>query len=207
MSATSRRILPLPTGRGWWLVVAGIAAGLALFLVILAGDRDDQDLQEVDDARRPAAAAPALRPLPVPPTLDALESGMQETPDPPEGAARLEEPPVPPPAPASVAGQTPADATQGTTGPTSAPVPVESPGPRYPARALRRRESGEVMLRVEVDVRGMPARVVVASSSGSRDLDRAATSAVKRWRFRPAMRNGEPVDGVVNVPIVFDGTR
>lgn len=204
MSATSRRILPLPTGRGWWLVVAGIVAGLALFLMILAGDRDERLLQDADDARRPAAAAPVLRPLPVPPTLEAADDGAADV---AEGAARLEEPVAPPPRPDALAGPPPPAATPEPVGPTSGPVPVESPGPRYPARALRRQESGQVLLRVEVDVRGMPARIDVTSSSGSRDLDRAALAAVRRWRFRPAMREGEPVDGVVNVPIDFDGSR
>ena len=87
------------------------------------------------------------------------------------------------------------------------PTPIESPGPRYPTRALRRGESGEVLLRIEVDPRGVPARVDVASSSGSRDLDRAAVAAAKRWRFRPAMRDGTPVAGTVNVPIAFQAPR
>jgi outer membrane biosynthesis protein TonB len=30
---------------------------------------------------------------------------------------------------------------------------------------------------------------------------------VRRWRFRPAMRNGAPAAGVVNVPITFDSGR
>lgn len=204
MSPTSRRTLPLPSGRGWWLVVAGIAAGLVLFLVLLAGQRGERDLREPDDARRPAAAAPVLRPLPVPPAMD---SGVRDVPDIPESTARLEEPAVPRPTPAAPATHIPGEPGRGSVAATSAPVPVESPGPRYPPRALRRGESGEVMLRIEVDARGRPARVAVASGSGSRDLDRAAIAAARRWRFRPAMRDGEPVDGVVNVPIVFDSGR
>lgn len=204
MSAPSRRTLPLPTGRGWWLVIAGIAAGLALFLVLLAGQRGERDLSGEDDARRPAAAAPALRPLPVPPASGA---GAEDPPEIPETAARLEEPPPRTTRPDAMEAPAPDAPPQAQVASTSAPVPIESPGPRYPPRALRRRESGEVMLRIEVDVRGRPARVEVASSSGSRELDRAATAAVRRWRFRPAMRAGEPVDGVVHVPVVFDGTR
>ena len=89
----------------------------------------------------------------------------------------------------------------------SAPVPIEMPPPRYPSRALRRGETGEVLLRVQVDARGVPSAVDVVSGSGSRDLDRAAASAARRWRFRPAMRDGQPMAGVVNVPITFDSGR
>jgi len=61
------------------------------------------------------------------------------------------------------------------------------------------------MVRVQVDVGvdGVPINVTVAASSQSRDLDRAALDAVRRWRFRPAQRDGQPVAGTVVVPIEF----
>ena len=34
-------------------------------------------------------------------------------------------------------------------------------------------------------------------------LDAAALAAVRQWRFVPAQRGGEPVAGVVTVPLVF----
>jgi len=49
----------------------------------------------------------------------------------------------------------------------------------------------------------VPINVTVAASSQSRDLDRAALDAVRRWRFRPAQRDGQPVAGTVVVPIEF----
>ena len=63
--------------------------------------------------------------------------------------------------------------------------------------------SGTVLLRVHVSAEGLPVAIDLVRSSRSRSLDRAATEAVKRWRFRPAQRNGEPVSGVVQVPISF----
>ena len=50
----------------------------------------------------------------------------------------------------------------------------------------------------------MSTAVLSDSGSGSRSLDRAASSAVKRWRFLPGQRNGQPVGGSVEVPISFD---
>lgn len=196
-----RSTLPLPTGRGWWLVAAGIAAGVLVFLVLLMDKRDDTPWRP--DEQPPAAAAPVFQPLPAP-----AGSAMAESDGAPAAAAsgaRIEEPTQPAPV-AGTAMEVPPPTRIVPTGPAaSPPVPVESPGPRYPARALRRGDSGEVVLRVEVDARGMPASIEVASSSGSRDLDRAALTAVRRWRFRPAMRNGQPEAAVVNVPVIFDG--
>ena len=36
------------------------------------------------------------------------------------------------------------------------------------------------------------------------DLDRAAMEAVRRWTFRPATRNGQPVTATVIVPLEFN---
>jgi len=211
MSEDSRRsTLPLPSGRGWWIVAAGVAFGLAVFLVLWIAQRGERDLYRPDQ-QPPAAAAPAFRPLPAPPA----SSGASDEPIPagPESKARLERP-WQPAATGAPAGQA-ARAAPATTAPdpgagppleisASSPVPIRSPEPTYPARALRRGESGEVVLRIHVDARGVPDRVEIAASSGSRDLDRAAQRAVQRWRFRPAMRDGSPVAGMVTVPIRFD---
>ncbi|MDW8123587.1 MAG: TonB family protein [Geminicoccaceae bacterium] len=80
---------------------------------------------------------------------------------------------------------------------------LANPLPHYPAAARRRGIEGTVVLEVAVSPAGLPEEVVVARSSGSRLLDEAALEAVRRWRFRPARRAGEPVAGRVAVPITF----
>jgi protein TonB len=77
------------------------------------------------------------------------------------------------------------------------------PAPRYPAQALRSGEQGTVMVSAEISEDGVPSAVEVARSSGSRQLDRAAVDAVRHWRFRPAMADGRPTTGRVQVPISF----
>lgn len=81
--------------------------------------------------------------------------------------------------------------------------PVTQVAPTYPAAALRSREEGTVLLRVEVDAQGAPTSVEVESSSRSRDLDRAARDAVRQWSFSPAVENGQPVASTVTVPVDF----
>lgn len=207
MSADSRRsTLPFPSGRGWWIVAAGVLLGLAVFLVLWLGQRDSRDLYRPDQ-QAPAASGPAFKPLPAPPASAAASD--EAIPSGPSAGARLEEPWEPAaPGTSPVQPSVTQDGASAVSAPlelsASSPVPIRSPGPTYPARALRRGESGEVLLRIHVDARGVPDRVEVAASSGSRDLDRAAQRAVQRWRFRPAMRDGTPVAGVVTVPINFD---
>lgn len=81
--------------------------------------------------------------------------------------------------------------------------PATQVQPTYPAAALRVREEGTVLLRVEVDATGRPVSVEVQRSSRSRDLDRAARDAVQQWTFEPAIRDGRPVPSTVTVPVDF----
>lgn len=85
---------------------------------------------------------------------------------------------------------------------------ADAPAPKYPRDALRMGLQGVVMLRVTVDIDGRPLEVLVAQSSGHRDLDAAARLQVlKRWRFRPAMKDGQAVQAIGLVPVNFTLNR
>lgn len=76
--------------------------------------------------------------------------------------------------------------------------------PPYPRDQIRAGHEGTVLLRVLVDIDGRPLRVDVDRSSGHRRLDDAARRHVlKHWTFRPAMKDGRPVQAVGIVPIDF----
>ncbi len=81
---------------------------------------------------------------------------------------------------------------------------ASTPAPIYPRIAQIGGIEGTVILEVTVDEHGMPVDVVIAVSSGSRDLDRAARDQVLRaWRFQPAMENGRAVRAIGRVPVNF----
>lgn len=75
--------------------------------------------------------------------------------------------------------------------------------PRYPAEALASRVEGTVILRVLVGLDGSPSQVEIDRSSGDLRLDEAARAKVSDWRFNPASKAGEPVEGWVQVPVTF----
>lgn len=83
------------------------------------------------------------------------------------------------------------------------PLADQNPAPSYPPEALRVGEGGTVVLSVEVGADGRPGNIEFARRSGSRELDRAAREAVAKWRFEPAMRDGEAVASTVEVPVEF----
>ena len=80
---------------------------------------------------------------------------------------------------------------------------LRNPAPVYPAIARRSGDQGTVMLKVLVSPEGTPLRVELDQSSGSKSLDGAALDAVKGWRFVPARRGAQNIEGWVRVPVVF----
>lgn len=80
---------------------------------------------------------------------------------------------------------------------------LRNPAPVYPPVARRSGDQGTVMLKVLVSPEGAPLRIELDQSSGSKSLDGAALEAVKGWRFVPARRGTQNIEGWVRVPVVF----
>ncbi|MDQ3159561.1 MAG: energy transducer TonB [Pseudomonadota bacterium] len=96
-----------------------------------------------------------------------------------------------------------------STAPTAVQLEyLSAPPPKYPRGALARRIEGTVLLQVLVGIDGRPLDVTVSQTSGNRELDEAARSQIlKRWSFRPAMKNGQPVQALGLVPVAFNLAR
>lgn len=197
--------------RAWLIVAAGFGVGLLLFFVLWLKTRNDSAFYRAPD-RPNGPEGQVFEPLPAPqPDGGHSASGLSEA---TEEALRN---PRPAPAPPPVAQQTPQTAPPpvdtdtprptATLAPGSVPVPISRPAPTYPADALRNGESGTAVVRIDVGADGEPTDVRLVSRSGSRSLDRAALQAAKRWRFRPAQRDGQAVAGSVDVPIAFSLER
>ena len=186
------------------LMIAGIAfgVGVLLFLVVWLSSRND-DFYKAGPAATPQQVAD-IEPLPEPLPAAAGSSDMPDAkPLPPgEEAPQLVET-APPPPPAAAATPTTEAPVAAAAGDRPQPIADQSPPPSYPPAALRRGDSGTVVVRVDVDATGYPSNVTIIERSGSRDLDRAASDAVRRWRFQPAQSNGQPVPGSIEVPFDF----
>ena len=77
--------------------------------------------------------------------------------------------------------------------------------PRYPLECRRKKQQGTVLLMVVLNADGTVANVRVSQTSGHRPLDKAALEAVRRWRWSPTVRDGEPVmvQGLVDIPFIL----
>ena len=64
--------------------------------------------------------------------------------------------------------------------------------PEYPRASLANEEKGVVVLGVMVGVDGKAGEIKVEKSSGYRNLDRAASAAFAKCKFKPAVKDGKP---------------
>lgn len=76
--------------------------------------------------------------------------------------------------------------------------------PEYPDRALTDRIGGSVTVQYIVNKQGRTQDVKVVESDPRGVFDSAATDAIRRWRYRPAKYNGQPVEVPVRTRIRFE---
>lgn len=135
----------------------------------------------------------------------------------PAPAPATAEPAAPPP---SRPAPSPATSTASTTAATTTPPPPAAPAPapagetrdaqlvratqpQYPSAAARRRDEGWVEVEFAVMPDGSIANARVVDSQPPRLFDRAAIDAVQRWTFKPALRDGQPVQATLRRRIEF----
>jgi len=87
-------------------------------------------------------------------------------------------------------------------GGVSAPRVLYSPDPEYSEEARRAKYQGSVVLWIVVGPDGRVRDVRVQRTLGL-GLDEKAIEAVRKWRFEPATKNGQPVAVQVNVEVNF----
>ena len=83
------------------------------------------------------------------------------------------------------------------------PVPVKTPPPEYPFSLKNQGVSGVVAVTIVIDETGVVTSVAVAKSSNA-DFEAPAIAAVKKWKFKPAQKDGSPVKVKVTIPIRFN---
>jgi TonB family protein len=87
--------------------------------------------------------------------------------------------------------------------PDRMPKVIKQERPNYPLSLRATGQQGEVTMRFTVDENGdvKNARVV---RSNHPDFEEPALEAVSKWKFKPAMARGKPVEMSMQIPIVFN---
>lgn len=107
----------------------------------------------------------------------------------------------PPPRPVAVAAPPTGPVTVGNLDETL----LDGRPPRYPMESRRKKEQGTVVLRLLIGTDGRVHDISIAQSSGFERLDQAALQAIRGWRWRPTVRDGEPVEvrGLYSMPFAL----
>ena len=87
-------------------------------------------------------------------------------------------------------------------GGVSAPSVLSKVDPEYSEEARKAKYSGTVLLSVIVDTEGKARDIHVIKSLGM-GLDEKAMEAVAKWRFKPGMKGGQPVNVRAQIEVNF----
>lgn len=79
---------------------------------------------------------------------------------------------------------------------------VESRQPDYPESARAKGIQGVVLLQAVISMEGVPLSLKVISSPDP-DLSKSAIEAVKQWRYKPTLLNGDPIEVVTTIAVRF----
>lgn len=128
-----------------------------------------------------------------PPPEQVIEASTEPSPE-PVLQAQSEAPPQPAAPPSSNSGQMRSAVLADANGCAK---------PDYPVRAARNGETGTVTLALLVGTDGRVQDSRIQSSSGSRELDRAAVNALSMCTFQPAMNGGTAESGWAQLAYVW----
>lgn len=168
----------------------------------------------------PAAAKDPVQPKPEPPKPVAKPKPVTK----PEPVAKPEPKPLPkpkqtitppaaepepqiaqtPPAPKPVQDQANSQEGAPVTAPRVDAHQHQNPEPAYPRLSRRRGEEGTVILELLVQKDGSVDEIKIKESSGFPRLDKSAVEAVRRWKYNPATRGGEPIEYRYLQPVTFN---
>lgn len=82
------------------------------------------------------------------------------------------------------------------------PTVIERSAPDFPSVMAKAHIDGKAIIALLVSTSGQPEQVQVEQATHPLFAN-AALNAVKRWRFKPALKNGQPVASTFTLPIEF----
>lgn len=186
---------------------APVAAEIQLMETPAAPESEDLPPREMIAEADPvppaqAAEAPLAATVPPAPVESLPDSQLQPLPAAPSSPVKKESSAAPSKRLSSKTPSLPSAASRGAR--EALPDYLRNPPPAYPESSRLAREEGVVILDVTVAPSGKPTEVLLGRSSRHKALDQAAITAVRGWKFRPAMANGIPVSSRVAVPVRFE---
>ena len=83
-------------------------------------------------------------------------------------------------------------------------IPLVQVEPKYPSQALSRKIEGYVVVRLQVTKEGTVSDVEVIDANPKGVFEREAIRAAWRYKFKPKLLDGKPVEQVATLPFEFN---
>ena len=83
-------------------------------------------------------------------------------------------------------------------------IPLVQVEPKYPSQALSRKIEGYVVVRLQVTKEGSVSEVQVIDANPKGVFEREAIRAAWRYKFKPKLVDGKPVEQVATLPFEFN---
>ena len=84
------------------------------------------------------------------------------------------------------------------------PTPLNQFDPQYPRKALRSGAGGLVEFKFVVDKKGQVSNIqILKEQPRGKGFAKSVKKAAKKWRFKPAMKDGKPVEWAMQLPYEF----
>jgi protein TonB len=174
-----------------------------------------------EEVRKPEPEVPASKPAPAPPVSAkadapappsperaAAEPAKTDTPTPPKQEEVKRIPPQPHQAPVFNLEGTESESNAIALGTQILPAMPDNRfrnrPPAYPPEAEMLGQHGSVLVMIHVSENGTATSIDVAQSSGVEALDDAVVTAVRKWHFHPAMREGRTVPFDMPFRFIFE---
>jgi protein TonB len=187
------------------VVAIGLIKSMNARVITMPKVADDIVLLLTPQTPPPPPEPPKPMPKVAPPDVVVPKVEVEVAPPPPEPQVQAMVQVDPTPAPPGPA-QPEATAEAGNSGAMHTAVFADANGcakPDYPSRAARNGETGTVTLALLVGADGRVAGSRIQHSSGSRELDKAAVSALSLCKFKPATNGGVPEQAWAQIAYVW----
>ena len=183
-----------------WALVSGMGTRMVTKMAEAVETKIIEEVKPPPPKEVPPPPPPPEMKAPPPPFIPPVEVNVQQPPPPTSVIAKVNNT-----APASkeLPAPTPAAPAPGPVAPPN-PNPVRTNAvvdfntcakPEFPKASLRNEETGTTVVSFLVAVDGSVSSSKIVTSSGFRDLDKAAQQALGKCRFKPGMVDGKPQEG------------
>jgi len=78
---------------------------------------------------------------------------------------------------------------------------ISGPVPKYPEEAKKERIQGTIVLDAIIGKDGTVEELTVAS--GPKELQQSALDAVRQWKYKPFLLNGDPIEVKTTVNVIY----